>query len=90
MAEIEFLDSPPPSNPGRPPGGAADLVEFFDALRANPGKWAKWCRPVTMASKFGVASRIKAGKFAGTERGEFKAVTRGEDVFVCYPNGSQP
>jgi hypothetical protein len=38
--KIEFHDAPPPKNPGRPLDPL--LVEFMEALKANPGKWAKF------------------------------------------------
>lgn len=40
MAQIEFLDELPTSN--RTVEQKPEVVEFMDALRANPGKWAQF------------------------------------------------
>lgn len=62
----------PPARP-KPPGRSGWYAEFFDALRANPGRWAVW--PVE--SKYAtVTTRIKQGAYSGIVAGEFDAVLR--------------
>lgn len=40
---IEFLDNLPSLvRTGNPRKQPAEVVEFLDAVKANPGKWAKW------------------------------------------------
>lgn len=72
--DIEFTDPPLRQ------GGGTRLVnwpEFFDALRARPGEWAKFPTHVNAAT----SHQIKAGRKAGISRGEFEATVRvGEDL----------
>lgn len=80
---IRWEDPPETNRAGRP--GAH--VEFFDTLRANRGRWARW--PVKLSPKsVSVASAIRTGKYAGAKKGEFDARQQRTDdemkVWVRY------
>ena len=40
--EFEFRDDAPPPEPSASRGTPKRLVRFTAALRANPGRWARW------------------------------------------------
>jgi hypothetical protein len=72
MSDIEWADPPPPR------GGRYDA--FFDALRAEPGRWALF--PVQTTS---AASAVRRGAYRGIEPLEFEAMERHGQVYVRYP-----
>lgn len=75
MSEIEWVDELPErrSPPHEPKYGYAIL----DALRANPGKWAKlWTYEVTGSASSARASLIKKG---------YEAECRGGDLYARWP-----
>lgn len=85
MSEIEFLDELPDKASGRP----AKYREFFDTLRAHPGKWAEW--PGTTTSQNILAS-IQRGSYGGAAPGEFTAAMRTVDGvrrFYSYVGNGQ-
>lgn len=73
--DIEFTDPPRSRGGGR--HGLVNWPEFFDALRARPGEWAKF--PTHVGP--GTAAQIQAGQKKGISRGEFEATVRvGDDL----------
>jgi hypothetical protein len=70
---------------GRPD---ALLVEFAEVLRANPGRWGKWPRPLKPSSAGSYAARInRPSKYPDAQpifRDGFEARTRKSELFVRY------
>jgi hypothetical protein len=77
--DIEFLDELPPSLSGRKRDPV--LVEFADALRANPGKWAPYPKPIKNGGNHAV--QINMGRYPTLGIG-FRAVCRQGTCYVGY------
>lgn len=82
---VEFVDN----LPGREVGRRHQLVEFADALRANPGRWGKYPRTHSNPkSAYSAASAINHDKFQALLGPEFEATARKENgvvsVYVRY------
>lgn len=77
---LEFVDFPPDrrSNP--------IYQEVADALRENPGKWAKWPEEVDQRQALRLVSAINAGRVVPMKKG-FRASTRGGTLLVAYLGG---
>lgn len=58
------------SGPGRP----SAFAEAIPVLRQNSGKWARIEALVVKSRAADLCTRIRRGRFDGTERGEFEAV----------------
>jgi hypothetical protein len=82
---VEFVDNPP----GRTAGRRHELVDFAEALKANPGKWGKYPRSHSNPkSAYSAASAINHDKFNALKGLEFEATARKESgtvsVYVRY------
>lgn len=82
---VEFVDN----LPGREVGRRHQLVEFADALRANPNRWGKYPRTHSNPkSAYSAASAINHDKFQALSGPEFEATARKENgvvsVYVRY------
>lgn len=64
--EIEWAD---------PPDGAGKYEAFFEALRSERGRWAKFP---------GLAWAVRQGKYAGCEAGEFEARESQGETYVRF------
>jgi hypothetical protein len=88
MTTIEFVDTPP---------GVARashipmLEEFANALRANPGRWAKYPLSLTATQASSLSCRINAGRKPGTPiifmpdgKGSFQSIARRGRVYARF------
>jgi hypothetical protein len=82
--DIEWAD--PPSSSGRV--GDRVYIEFAQALRDNPGRWAKW--PRTYANPTSVYA-VRKNLLDGDRRapsafrgGKWEAVVRGKVLYVRF------
>jgi hypothetical protein len=76
---VEFVDH----LPGREVGRRNQLIEFADALRANPGRWGKYPRTHrNPKSAYSAASAINHDKFQALSGPEFEATARKENGVV--------
>lgn len=89
-AAFEFLDEPPPRGGSRPTDPRVSALA--EALRANPGKWARYPVPLSPGSSYSIATAInrrRSNAPTALRDGGFQAVARKDDVYVCYmPEGS--
>lgn len=70
--EIEFLDKLPTLiRTGNPRKQPPEIVNFLAALKANPGKWAKW--PVPRKTK----PQVEEGYDVASRGGSFYAIYLG-------------
>ena len=81
---VEFVDELPGSRAhGR--SNVSALIDFADALRANPGRWAK--HPTTFGNEStarNTSSVIRRDRSATFPAKEFDAETRNGQVYVRY------
>lgn len=76
---IEWVEPPPQKRPHRDGNR-----EFYAALRAKPGAWARYPNaPKNIANAYRIASQIRTGGKAGTRPGEFQAVAHTADDGSC-------
>ncbi|MBF6358135.1 hypothetical protein IU449_26930 [Nocardia higoensis] len=75
----------PPEKPQE--SGRAEYRAFAAALRERPGEWAKWPVPIKDTTARGYASQIRGGMIAAFRGGQFDAVFRDGQLFVCYTGG---
>lgn len=79
----DFVDELPPAT-GK--ANNRDLKEFAAELRANPGRWAKYPRPLaTLSSASMTGSLIRNGRMASFSDGPFEAEARLGRLYVRYP-----
>ncbi|MFE3060659.1 hypothetical protein [Nocardia sp. NPDC059239] len=85
---FEFVDQLPPSkgNAGRRLDPL--LFEFAQALRANPGQWAKWPRAISERRSRQIHWEIKRGMRRALPPGEFEACSRAGVAYARYIGGS--
>jgi hypothetical protein len=92
---IEFVEAPPSKGGSRAPlAGDPVMREFAKALRANPGRWAKWPRILTRQQACSVSHRINAGRKPGTpalflpgSEGSFQSTARDGVVYIRFVKG---
>ncbi len=82
-------ENPPAVEPGPVAKTRPDMADFADELRAHPGQWARYPRPIADASAPPTARAIRLGhRQAWEPAGAFEAVTRTVGgrriVFVRY------
>lgn len=88
--KFKFIDSLPGSERGKATRPNAVLAEFAEALKANPGMWAAYPRPLTQNSRYRMAYEINRGRgpasFVANSEGSagFEAANRGEHLYVRY------
>lgn len=75
MTENIVWEEPPTANRGN--RGRGKYEDFFDALRANPGRWGRI--PTDVGTPHMLASQIKKGELKGAAEGQFEAVARKKD-----------
>lgn len=80
MTTFEFIDELPPKVSRVTPEGLLD--QFVVALRAQPGRWAKW--PLDARNH---GSDIKRGQMKLFRGGEFDAICRNGVLYVRYLGG---
>lgn len=86
MTNIEWLDELPAAPARKRPAPKAAWVAVANALRENPGKWAKVESYGKKPTATGVASKIRKGENLAFEpAGAFEAAVRPDgDVFDLY------
>lgn len=83
MTEIEFVDELPTDGSRQTRLHREEMREFANALREQPGRWAKLPWETTELSSRATASRISLGKVAAFGTGYEAVSTRGT-VYVRY------
>lgn len=79
---IKFIDELPESR-NNVQKRKRELVEFADALRANPGRWAEYPGPIAAASVYARCNQIRNGSLASfPTKGEFEAAVRERRLYV--------
>lgn len=92
MTATFFLDELPPlaTRPRKrqPSGGRpipSELLQFAADLRANPGRWATYPRPLrTLESARSTRQLINRAKSGAFREGGFRAVVRNNALYVMY------
>jgi len=85
----EEIDWSEPPMKAKPTGGHAAHVEFAEALRSNPGKWAKMDGDHASSQ----VTNIRKGTLKAFTGGEFEATSRGLpesrrcEVYVRFVGG---
>jgi hypothetical protein len=88
MTRFEFVDDLPSALNKDNWARKAVLCELAEALRASPGRWAKWpFEPPTRAAASQVVHRIKSGQIPTLKDG-FEAVTRDGVAYIRFVNGA--
>lgn len=83
--EVEFVEF---DDDERTIRGHDPVVEAFTAtLRANPGRWAKYPKPLSMNSASPMARRINQALSPAFADGTFEARTRRGELFVRHTGG---
>ncbi|WP_336790369.1 hypothetical protein [Gordonia malaquae] len=78
MNTIKFVDN-------LPSVGGYRYLDFFDALRGSPGRWAEFpTQRRSSSAASNLARSVRKGQYGGTEDGEFHAVVRQGVVYVKY------
>jgi len=83
VTKFEFLEELPSHGSANRPGDQL-LTEFADALRAHPGMWAAWPRPVANSTAQTVGSYIRGGRYVSLPANEFEGRYRGGVAYVRY------
>lgn len=78
MTVFEFVDELPAKEVRHRPEGL--LEEFAAALKAQPGRWAKW--PIELANVNGQTSDIKNGYLKPFRGASFDARSRNGTLYV--------
>jgi hypothetical protein len=92
MMTVEFVQAPPSKGGSRAPYVADPAMQqFAKALRANPGRWAKWPRKLTPIQARSVSHRLNAGRKPGTpliflpdREGSFQGTARNGQVYARF------
>ncbi|MCM6776240.1 hypothetical protein NDR87_18900 [Nocardia sp. CDC159] len=79
--EFEFVDELP-AKTGR--GRDWLLDAFAEALKARPGQWARWPKPLMDSTAKTYVSAIGKGRLRPFPVGEFEAVVRFDVLYVRY------
>lgn len=85
-AQYEFVDK----IPGSPRGGRPVANKAFaDALKARPGEWAVWPKPITAQTRKVYQQSIPRGILRAFHGGGFEAANRDGRLYVRYVGGAQ-
>lgn len=87
MTEFHFVDALPP----RKRDGDPVLREFVDALRAQPGRWAKYPLERTPATAAAIGSNIRSGDRRAPKAfhdGSFEAQISQKVLYVRFVGGA--
>jgi hypothetical protein len=97
MMTIEFVDELPPKQGGFGNNYLPDPIikEFVTALRANPGRWAKYPVALSREQAFSLGGRIRAQRRPATpliflaKGGCYRATARAGQLYVCWIRGGK-
>ena len=88
MSEFEFLDELPGGNSRKGRRGSEVLRGFAAALRANPGKWAKYRYELSAGGARGLNGNIRRGASAAFRDGNYESRTVAGVAYVRYRGGA--
>lgn len=84
MSNFKFVDELP-QREGYKRGPGPKYIDFANALRANPGKWAEFpVQPDDPRLRASRAGAIRTGRYAGLPKDEFETVCRNKVIYVRY------